>query len=897
MTTESNPTTQPEQLAVEDARPRLALRPVMLAALLSASGAGWMVGGLFRGILARLICVGAVALGVGVVAGSFRTARPAVLHYLLAPIALVAAAAVSVPVAQGATLPDSIVAAISNGGLLQPPVAFDAGWRFLAVLLLASVGGATALLTATTGKPRLSLMVPLPLVAAAALIQPADGQLIGGIVALLSVIGALMVLSNAELGADTTMSRGFVLRRNARGGGALVGLVVALFVLNQTNVLFPEPVRARTAEPQRPKIVSLSQIKDRPLFTVQGESKGPWREGVLDVYKDNAFLLPPYDPSSFKVLDHAGALETQKATTRTVQFTMQQAGTHTLPTPGGPASVDFSGPRLSFDPASETLRVVDGVAPQGFRYSVTAVAPPDGSQLDAAGAPPRSVGRELLAPAVPVQVQAVLDKAPTNAWERLQFVRARFYEKVVAAGAGQPIDVPPARVAQMLNGGQGTPFEITAGEVLLARWSGIPARMAFGYYGGQKVSSGYEIRPRDGANWLEVYFSGYGWVPVFGTPPQARATLNQNDKNRNVQVRPSDDISAEIYIPFTLENPTYLYEVIRYWVAVATPVILALIMLAFLYPFPLKLLRRRSRRRWAGARGIAAQVAVEYAEFRDAATDLNTGNRQDTPLEFLDRIDDDAEHEELAWLTTRALWGDLARDLHPEDAEAARELSESVRRRLAKAQTPVTRFLALGSRASLREPFDRDLPNPWGKSRKARKPGRRGAVLGRAFAAATLFMGGLAGCGQQATAQQPNALPSGIVPASIAQFTTREEPAAEKLLKSPDPHAEVDKGLVYSLSRDGVVQGLVQVGVFKPDVKDTKIRVRHQVRSGVGNGHFKFYKVGGIWVGEQARADLRVFMWFPEGEHTYELLTLRNEVADYADVVVAVIAYGRGGSR
>lgn len=894
MIDESNQAAEPA--AIEDARPRLALRPVMLAALLSATGAGWMVGGLFRGIEARLICLGAVALGAGVVAASFRTARPAVLHYLLAPIALVAAAAVSVPVAQGATLPDSIVAAITNGGLLQPPVAFDAGWRFLAVLLLASVGAATALLTATTTKPRLSLMVPLPLVAAAALVQPADSQLVGGIVALLSVIGALMVLSNAELGADTTMSRGFVLRRNARGAGALVGLVIALFVLNQTNALFPEPVRARTAEPQRPKVVSLSQIKDRPLFTVQGENKGPWREGVLDVYKDNAFLLPPYDPSSFKVLDHAGPLEAQKAATRTVQFTMQQAGTHTLPTPGGPAAVDFSGPRLSFDPGAETLRVVDGVAPQGFRYTVTAVVPPDGNQLDAAGPPPKSVASELAAPAVPVQVQALLDKAPTNAWERLQFVRTKFYEKVVAAGAGQPVDVPPARVVQMLNGGQGTPFEITAAEVLLARWSGIPARMAFGYYGGQKVGNGYEIHPRDGANWLEVYFAGYGWVPVYGTPPQARATLNQNDKNRNVQVRPSDDIEAEIYIPFTLENPTYLYEVIRYWVAVAMPVLLALVLVAFLYPWPLKLLRRRSRRRWARGHGTAAQVAVEYAEFRDAATDLNTGNRQDTPLEFLDRIEEDAEHEELAWLTTRALWGDLARDLHPEDAEAARELSDSVRRRLARAQTPVTRFLALGSRASLREPFDGQLPNPWGKGRKAPRTKKR-IGLARAFAAATLIIGALSGCGQQAAAQQPNPLPRNVLPADIAGFTTREEPSAEKVFKSGDPHAEVDKGLVYSLSRDGLVQGLVQVGVFRPDVQDTRIRVRHQVRSGVGNGHFKFYKVHGVWVGEQDRADLRVFMWFPEGEHTYELLTLRNEVADYADVIVAVIAYGRGGGR
>ena len=33
----------------------------------------------------------------------------------------------------------------------------------------------------------------------------------------------------------------------------------------------------------------------------------------------------------------------------------------------------------------------------------------------------------------------------------------------------------------MLAGGEATPYEITAAEVMLARWAGIPARIGFGF--------------------------------------------------------------------------------------------------------------------------------------------------------------------------------------------------------------------------------------------------------------------------------------------------------------------------------------------------------------------------------------------------------------------------------
>ena len=49
---------------------------------------------------------------------------------------------------------------------------------------------------------------------------------------------------------------------------------------------------------------------------------------------------------------------------------------------------------------------------------------------------------------------------------------------------------------------------------------------------------------------------------------------------------------------------------------------------------------------------------------------------------------------ELAWLVTRALWGDLQRDLRDEDVVFAEEAAASLRRRLRGAQPMYNRVLA-----------------------------------------------------------------------------------------------------------------------------------------------------------------------------------------------------------
>jgi hypothetical protein len=88
---------------------------------------------------------------------------------------------------------------------------------------------------------------------------------------------------------------------------------------------------------------------------------------------------------------------------------------------------------------------------------------------------------------------------------------------------------------------------------------------------------------------------------------------------------------------------------------------------------------------------------------------------------FLDRFIDDAEHAELAWLTTRALWGDLRTEASDELAAAAEELSRALRRRLSSSQAATMRFVAVVSRLSLKHPYAPDTDLTRGATRRRRR--------------------------------------------------------------------------------------------------------------------------------------------------------------------------------
>jgi len=878
-----------------------------LSALLATAAFGWIAGSIFAGPLARLVGLAGALLGVGVVLLSTRSRRPSLVQYAGAVGAVVVGALLVLPDATGgSSLPSLVSEAVRGGGLGMPPVAFDPGWRFLLLVASALLGQAAAGLALGLDRPRIAAVVALPFVVGAALLQPPGGEVVGTLVALLLLVGSLSVSLGADLAGDASGSggRAFELRRLARGAGALVVLGALLAGTAQLGFLFPEASSEQVVPPMRPQLPP--PTPDRVLFTVQSERPVTWRLGTLDVYREPAWLTPPFDtarlvklPGSGQVPtggrnDSRGPLTSRKTFTAT--FTLADSSSKTLPVLANAVSIT-GGPQLDYDPRTQSVRVPGTRPRSGTSYKVVAAVPPTGAELGRAKAPGPAQQEFLSAPPTPIEVTELLAKAPENAFARLQFLRQEYFSKVVAAGAGKPVDVPPSRVVEMLDGQGATPYEITAGEVLLARWAGVPARIGYGYFGGEAKNGKVEIRPRNGATWLEAHFSGSGWVPIVGTPPQARVTLSKDQKNADPSIRASRELALVTYVPVRIQTVRLLYVLVRYYASIALPLALLGGLLLLLFPALVKAVRRTARGRRAGQLGRQARIAAAYAEVRDTATDLAIGNPAMTPVEFADAVAPDAEHRELAWLVTRALWGDLARDLQEEDVLAAESMSRSVAKRLRTAQPGFSRVAGLASRLSLAQPWTRELPTLWPSGR--RPSGRFGWVRPLPVAGLLLVavVGGLAFAGSRGADRPVSAgpaLPTRIAPATLGNLRFVPELDAQKAYAAAGSTSLATDGRVFSIRQGDVVQGSLQVAGFVPDVDVRSRRVRQQVLAGLGSGRFTPTRIGEERVFRIRLPEQTLLLAFGRDGRSYSLMVTRAAFRDAERVFASLLAFGRG---
>ncbi|HUP85983.1 MAG TPA: transglutaminase domain-containing protein [Acidimicrobiales bacterium] len=694
-----------------------------LAAGLSTAAVGLVVGGIFGSWAARGLGLAAAAIGAGWALLSARSSRATAMQAAMPVVLLVVSAAllITAPGGPGSML-DAVREAIAAGRAIRPPVPFDPGWRVLIVMVVGMLGFGAASVALGANAPKLGIVLPLPFLGLASVTQPESEQLLAGVFAFVPVLAAIAVLYGGDLDQTRDLGSAFELKRLVRGLLAAVPLVGVLLALGSANFLFPDPVFDPDDKPQKPRAAPLSADQDRVLFEVSSGAPftGPWRTGALDVYEDDSFLIAGFDRHRLVDLDRTGIVSKIRtsATQNRVTITVRDIGNSAVvPILGGTTQVESDGD-LVLDPRTTTLRVPTGRAPAGLVYTLSVPGYASESELaDAVAGSGPSLALQRAVPPPPPGVQALLDQSPTNPWKRLDFLRTKLLGAVTAKGVGAPIPVARARVEEMLAGkGTATPFEIVAAEALLARWAGVPSRVGFGFdgvnaeeVGGVSVST---VRPRNAAQWLEVWFDGYGWVPLVGSPAKAEASLDTDPNARfDPGIEPSDDVAVEVYLPFELEDLTQLYQRIRDRVAQALPAVVLLASAWIGWPFGAKVIRRSRRRRWATAHDARTRVAVEYAELRDFAIDLGVGDIYDTPLEYLSKVRDDREHAELAWLASRALYGDLRTDLTDADVLAAEELSASVRRRLAEAQPLQVRLLAHVSRASIDQPYTTEVPN------------------------------------------------------------------------------------------------------------------------------------------------------------------------------------------
>jgi hypothetical protein len=915
------PDTPEESTGPAGGRPPVNTTTAALGAMLSSAAAAWMVAGLFRDFSAHYVALLGVAIGGGFLLAAARGGRAAVAQYLVVPVAVVVGMfLVAGDLSGGKNVLDLVRQAVHNGGLLQPPVSFDPGWKPLLVVLFALVSAAAAGVATGLRRPKLGVAVPAALLIGAAILQPSGSEITGTAVAIVLLVFGLTMAFGAELGADGQLSAGFEVPRLLRAAAIALVLAVGITGLSSLGFLFPQPNKQHTVPPQKPHLPP--HVPDRLLFTVKAPRPMPLRLGVLDTYdaKQQAWLLPGYDPARLVRLHPPAKVPDAPATSLpsvTVTFKVAAAEGHAMPSVAGLQSVDGTHDVVAFDPQTQSVSLADRPLATGMTYSVTAAALDQVTvkQLDAAAPPSKQLASYLTIPTPPNAVVALLDSCRAQAtklganglFDRLQCVRKGFYDKVIAAGSGEPVDVPPARVGEMLDGADASPYEITAAEAMLARWAGVPSRLGFGYYASKpNKDGGYDLRPVNGAMWLEVNFEGYGWIPIVGVPPKAKPSTSQAQKNQTNAKAPSQ-IQMMIYIPIRRPQSLLAFEYVRYWAVRVVPPILLLLLLAVAHPFLFKLVRRRRRRRWARRHGLEGRIVAAYVEFRDRARDLTIGDPSATPLKFLNYVEHDTEHRELAWLVTRALWGDLRRDLVAEDAEAAVAMAASVGRRLDRAQPFLNRVIARIARTSLREPYSVEVPNAWyGRKKRGHRlrslrtvlrRRRRGARLRPSLAGAPSIIMLLAvlltaSCAKQVEAA-PRALDDRLVPAQLGAYAFTREKGGEPQFQKAGPDALVSGGLLYSIHALGGTQGSVEVTVFKPDVDVEDIN--HESQSGhcashpkecpgheilkgfqatLGSGHFHrvYYQDQRAYVADLP--DQRIYVWFPPGKETMVILDL-----------------------
>lgn len=696
----------------------------------TVTAAGIVVGTLFEGLQGHVLPAVAGLGGVLVAAQASRRKRVLAVNLTIA-LGIIGTGLVLV--ALGGTgelfrIVNALRDARSARSVLRPPVEFLAGFRAITGWLMAGVGFAAGWLAIELRRPAMGLLSPLPVMIIAAISVPAAAKLPVGVgVLVLFIIGLALLSSLTDASATGVEGEApplsYELRRAAKAIPVVVVLVLVIVVLSRSGLLFPPPVYDPVRDAQRPKAIPLSQVEDKILFEVRSKSTGPWRIGLLDVYDGTEWRLPAFAESELKRVPRSGVVDPDVGPATRADFLVKELGGAVLPGLPSTASIVATGPKLAYDPRTGAIRLAEGQIKSGLEYTVTGGAVPTEEQLNAlTGGVPARLDRFLDAPSPPPAVQALLAEAPASpAWARLDFVRRSLLETVTASGPGLPVPVPPAKVDDMLNGSkEGSPFEIVAGQALLARWAGVPARIGYGFDGGEVLSENVrEIHPKHGSSWLEVWFPQFGWFPVLGAPLKAKASLSAEDPtNTNPQVVQSDEIAVQVFIPLRSPVRSLFFDQVRRIVFLLLPIVTLVALVWLLWPAFLKWRRRARRRAWARELGGVARIEVAYAELRDWCTDLGLRGEHATPLGFLSWFADDEEHTELAWLVTRTVYGDLRDRVTEDDVLAAEELSRALRKRVASPIPLTIRLIAYVSRLSVRDPWAADVRAPSRKERR-----------------------------------------------------------------------------------------------------------------------------------------------------------------------------------
>lgn len=873
----------------------LLLRWVAATAACSVAAPAWILASSFHGSAATVIVL-AVAIGAVVLTAAVSRARFSGPLTVLAPVALFALVVVAASrTSEG--LVGAAWEAIRSGQLAAPPVRFTPGWQVVCAALLISLAAATVQAALALRSMRVAALLPLPVLIALVLTQSPGRQLTATLPALLLTMLALALAERGERARDGR-AEPVGLRDLVRVG---LGLgVVAAVLVGAVNAGLLGMVRSQDAG-QPARLPVAARAGEGPLFTMRTPRAVPLRMGVLDGY-DGEHWWTQEVGADLPGLG-AGEIAQVQAPLRDIATAFVTVDSTQLGriVPVVPGTFEVSG--LPADtavlPDASALRLpVSAEAALGYTVRF---ARPDLSKLEnmplattSETVRPGPLAQQILDDADAANTDDAAGSDTTTSWTRIQHVRRALFERATQGSVGAPTPVTPSRVEEILGGSPATGFELAAADALLIRWAGVPARLGYGYLTHQPNADGsFTFTAEQGAVWVEIRAEDGSWISLTDRP----ADSAQPAANPVHVLVPDGQRIATLFVPVQRTSPAVLTSAALWWVLCYLALALAGFALWLLVPTALRALRRRRRRQWAAGHGPVERIAVAYASVRDTAIDFNIGNAHQTPLEFLESVVPDRDHRELAWLVERSLWGDLRRGVEARDAEAAERLAASLRRRLTQGQNYAQRLLAFASLASLREPWQPELPNAYPSSWSRLSLRERSPWARRGLAAAVLAVAALlpfaVGIDRPDLRSDPTSaarLPT--VPTSVGDVELREAPEGTATFERHRSGSLMDATAMYLVAAEGLDQGTLQVGVLKPGLRGANLQVRSGILTQLGMTDVQ--RIGQSVIYSRRLGDLTVSLWFAPSGDTFQLLTTTSAFPDPQRFLARAVAAGDG---
>ena len=484
--------------------------------------------------------------------------------------------------------------------------------------------------------------------------SPTDGQFIAGLVRLRARSSPRSaVLFGGDAPASPSSTREFELKRALRGvvARSSAGVVLARRCSSRRRLPVPEagvrPGREAAeaeADPARPG------RSDRVLFEVQTATlTGPWRTGVLDVYDGTAWRLPPFDPRSASRRCRPTASSTRPHRRRRARsrFTIRDLGDDARCCPASPADDDRES--IAGDVAVRPAdRACSGCAPAACRptltYTLTLPTYPTPEPAANGARPAQDVDRRRSPTSRSRRRSSArcCRRRRATPWDRLDFLRRKLLnEVVVAVGAGRRRRTCRRRRSPTCSTGQPRGLALRdrrrRGDARPVGRRPVAHRLRLRrrQRRGRRADRPPEERARSGSR---SYFEGYGWIPLIGTPPKAKQSLDTDPNTKfDPTILPSDDVAVELLHPVRAREPAPALPADPGAARAARCRTLLLLALAYLAT-PMAASRggaAKRRRQWADERRPGAGDRRRVRRVPRRRHRPQRRRPDDTPLEYL----------------------------------------------------------------------------------------------------------------------------------------------------------------------------------------------------------------------------------------------------------------------